>query len=195
MATDRISGLSIGAAIKAACTVTSTTALTLSGVQVVDGISVGNAGERVLERNATNTANNGIWTARSSSWIRAQDCDGSKDLIPGTLVYVDRGTAYARTFWVFNSSETSTAITVGTEALSLSPVSVALSGVSAWVQNNLFPVVSAASAVPYSASRPAQTSAQRWRTPSPRPRRSRHWPRSSTTPYSSARTSAAPPAR
>lgn len=146
MATDRISGLSIGAAIKAACTVTSTTALTLSGVQVVDGISVGNAGERVLERNATNTANNGIWTARSSSWIRAQDCDGSKDLIPGTLVYVDRGTAYARTFWVFNSSETSTAITVGTEALSLSPVSVALSGVSAWVQNNLFPVVSAASA-------------------------------------------------
>lgn len=146
MPTDRVDGLNIGVAIKAACTVTSTTALTLSGVQVVDGVTVGNAGERVLERNAASAADNGIWTARSSSWIRAQDCDGRKDLLPGTLVYVDRGSAYARTLWVFNSSATSTAITVGTDSLTLSQVSNALTGVSAWVQTNLFPVTSAASA-------------------------------------------------
>lgn len=146
MPTDRIDGLNMGVAVKAACTVASTAALTLSGVQTVDGIVVGNAGERVLERNAASAVDNGIYTARSSSWIRALDCDGRKDLLPGSLVYVDRGNAYARTLWVCNSSATSTAITVGTDALTWSQVTMTFSGVSAFVQNNLFPTVSAASA-------------------------------------------------
>ena len=126
MATDRLSGFNMGVSMKVACCVTSTKALTLSGVQVVDGITVGNAQERVLERNATSAINNGIYIADSSSWLRARDCDGNKDLLPGSLVYVDRGTAYGRSFWVFNSSSTAASLVVGTDSISLTKISNAL---------------------------------------------------------------------
>ena len=124
--TDRLLGLTGGVAIKASCVVASTTNLTLSSTQVVDSIVVG-ADERVLVKDQTDTTKNGIYVASSGSWSRAKDFNGSGDAIPGTLGYVDRGTANGRTFWAFNSSSTADAIDIGTTQVTVSQVTQALS--------------------------------------------------------------------
>jgi hypothetical protein len=130
--TDRLKGFSIGAAIKAPAVVATTGAnITLSGTQTIDGVSVG-ATERVLVKDQTDGTENGIYVSDSSTWIRAADADGAKDLKPGTFLYVDRGTDNGQTFWVFNSSSTATSIVVGTDTVTMSQVTVALSGASAF---------------------------------------------------------------
>jgi hypothetical protein len=143
---DRISGLNIGVAVKPACYVVTTANITLSGEQTIDGISVGSNSERVLVANQTDESENGIYVADSAAWSRASDCDGSKDIIPGTFVRVNRGSVYSGSLWVFNTSSTQGSLTVGTDDLTLSLSSVELSGVSSWVQDNFLGVTSASSA-------------------------------------------------
>lgn len=146
MPTDRITGFDIGVAIKPACVAATTGNITLSGAQTIDGISVGGNSERVLVKSQTTTSQNGIYIADSSTWVRAKDCDGSRDLLPGSVVYVDRGSVNARKFYVFNSSSTASSIAIGTDALTLSDANLAVEGVSSWVSANFFPVTSASSA-------------------------------------------------
>lgn len=148
MPTDRISGFNMGVSVKVACQVATTGAnITLAGTQTIDGISVGTASERVLVKNQTSGTENGIYIADSSTWIRARDCDGNKDLLPGSLVYVDRGNINRTSFWVFNSSSTATSIVVGQDALTADDVTSGLgTSPSAWVETNFFPVTSASSA-------------------------------------------------
>lgn len=112
--TDRLQGVDIGVAFKPACTVASTASLTLQAAQTVDGIAVGE-GERVLVTSQTDAKENGIYISDSSTWMRARDLDGARDAIPGTLVYVDRGSNFANTIWVINSSSTATSVDVGTD--------------------------------------------------------------------------------
>ena len=113
--TDRLEGTDIGVAVKPACTVASTGALTLSAAQTVDGIAVGN-GERVLVKDQALATENGIYVSDpSGSWSRSKDMNGNRDAIPGTLVYVDRGATHADTFWVTNSSSTATKVKIGTD--------------------------------------------------------------------------------
>jgi len=144
--TDRISGLNIGVAFKPACVVCATTAITLSGLQTIDGVAVGSQAERVLVPFQTDAVDRGIYVSDSGAWVRASDCDGSRDVVPGSLVYVDRGSAYARTIWVFNSSSTDTTISIDTDEVTLSQATLSFSGASAWVEANLFPVTSDSSA-------------------------------------------------
>ena len=114
----------------------STANLTLSSSQTIDGIGV-TSGFRVLVGKQTDTTENGIWLSDSSTWTRAKDFDTSRDIMPGTLCYVDRGTAYAASYWVVNSSSTSTSISIGSTAISFSRVNTSLSGVSAFMQTVL----------------------------------------------------------
>lgn len=144
--TDRISGLSIGVAVKPSCVVATTASITLSGTQSIDGVSVGANSERVLVWNQNSTSENGIYIADSSTWVRAKDCDGKNDLIPGSIVYVDRGDTYGVSFFAFNSSSTSQTITVGTDNIVLSLVNVAVTGASNFIVNSWWPVTSASAA-------------------------------------------------
>lgn len=120
--TDRLKGFNINAGMKAPCYVATTGAnLTLSGNQTIDGLAVGSS-IRVLVKDQTDATENGIYVGDSSTWVRASDVDGPKDIRPGSLVYVDRGTANAMTMWAFNSSSTLTSLTPGTDELSLHKV-------------------------------------------------------------------------
>lgn len=119
--TDRLLGVSGGAAFKTPCVVASTGNLTLSSTQVVDGIAVGN-GERVLVKDQTGSTENGIYDTKATAWVRARDFDGNDDAIPGTLVYVDRGTTNGKTIWVVNSSSTATTIPIGSTNITLGQV-------------------------------------------------------------------------
>lgn len=128
--TDRRFGISSGVAVKAACVVASTTSLTLSSTQVIDGIAVGN-GERVVVKDQVDAKENGIYISSGSTWLRDSDFDGRRDAIPGTFLYVDRGTTYGDTFWAINSSSTDrSTISIGTEDVNFSNITPTLTDTS-----------------------------------------------------------------
>lgn len=65
--------------------------LTLSGTQTIDGVTL-TAGERVLVKDQSTTAQNGIYIVAAGSWSRASDMDTWGEVV-GTLVVVEEGTA------------------------------------------------------------------------------------------------------
>lgn len=138
MATDRLQGLNIGTAVKPPCYVASTASLTLSSTQVVDGIAVGSC-ERVLAKDQTDPKLNGIYIADTAAWRRAPDFDGSRDAVPGTLVFVDRGTANGAAFYAFNSSSTAVNINIGStgDDIVLTNVTNLVSGFSLTTEGDL----------------------------------------------------------
>jgi hypothetical protein len=102
-----------GLTYKAGCRVATTTNLTLSGTQTIDGVTVA-AGDRVLVKNQTTASQNGVYVVSATAWTRATDFDATADLSDGAFVFVKEGTANADTGWVLS---TDGAITVGTTAL------------------------------------------------------------------------------
>jgi hypothetical protein len=87
-------GLDVRASVKAATTAN----ITLSGAQTIDGISIV-AGDRVLVKNQSAPAQNGIYVAASGAWARAADMDAWTEL-PGAFCFVEQGTVFADTAFV-----------------------------------------------------------------------------------------------
>jgi len=85
--TDRINGLTTSLAVKAPCRVAATTNITLSGLQTISSVVLA-AGDRVLLTGQTDAADNGIWVVSTSTWQRAKDFNGTRDVTKGTLVAV-----------------------------------------------------------------------------------------------------------
>lgn len=90
-ATDRIDGVTTSVAIKAPCRAATNAAITLSGEQTVNGVAVV-TGDRVLVKDQASSVTNGIYVANTSSWSRAPDFDGNRDVVTGTLVPVRTST-------------------------------------------------------------------------------------------------------
>lgn len=96
--------------------------LTNSGTQaalVIDGVTL-SVSDRVLVKNQTSGAQNGIYTVTatgsgSTNWVltRATDFNTSAEIQGGDFVFVTGGTSYDNTGWV----QTSTGVTVGTTAI------------------------------------------------------------------------------
>jgi hypothetical protein len=87
--------------------------ITLSGAQTIDGVSV-IAGDRVLVKNQTTGANNGIYVAAAGAWARATDADTSAEVTSGMMVPVTEGTDNGNTQWMLTTDDP---ITLGTTAL------------------------------------------------------------------------------
>lgn len=127
---DRRFGVQAGAAIKVAVRVATTANITLSGTQTIDGVAVV-ADDRVLVKNQTTSADNGIYICDSGTWERDADCDGSYDLKKGSFVYVNSGTVSAGMFYVCTSSDP---ITIGTSNITWAQIPVAtIGGVTAYM--------------------------------------------------------------
>ena len=77
--------------IKDSVHVATTANITLSGTQTIDGTAV-EAGDRVLVKNQTAGADNGIYVAAAGSWSRAADANTSSEVTPGMFVFVEEGT-------------------------------------------------------------------------------------------------------
>lgn len=114
---DRLYGANSSLAIKAPCKVTTSANITLSGLQTIDGILLV-AEDRVLVKNQTTGSQNGIYIAGTSTWARAPDFDGSRDVVQGTIVPVAYNAGvYSLGFY---SVSTANPIVLGTTTLSFS---------------------------------------------------------------------------
>ncbi len=72
--------------------------ITLSGTQTIDTIAVV-VGDRVLVKNQTTSAQNGIYIVSASSWSRAADVDAWAELV-SAAVFVEQGTVNADSAWI-----------------------------------------------------------------------------------------------
>jgi hypothetical protein len=129
MPTDRLSGLNGESAIKVPCRACSTSNITLSAEQTIDGIAIVDA-DRVLVTGQTTTSENGIYTASTGVWSRSADWNGVKDVVTGTLTYVHSGTSNSG-YWYVATTGT---ITVGTTSTTISRASNVLAIISAFAQ-------------------------------------------------------------
>lgn len=85
----------------------------LSGLLTVDGVAL-QAGDRVLVKNQTTGAQNGIYVASATAWTRAADADENAEVTSGMTMGVEEGAINGGTRWKLTTSGT---ITVGTTAL------------------------------------------------------------------------------
>lgn len=88
---DRQDGLSSSTAVKGPCRVGTTANLpSLAGLLTIDGVTL-QAGDRVLVKDQTSTADNGIYQADTGNWTRCKDFSRSDDVAKGTEVLVTSG--------------------------------------------------------------------------------------------------------
>lgn len=99
---------------KQACRTVSTGNITLSGAQLVNGVSL-NIGDRVLVAGQTTSAQNGPYLVSNGPWARALDFDASSDAQLGSRFAILEGT-YAGQTWSL-TSPTSGDIAIGVTGL------------------------------------------------------------------------------
>jgi hypothetical protein len=104
--------LALGIDAKQSVRAATTANITLSGAQTIDGVSVV-AGQRVLVKNQSSPANNGIYVAMAGAWTRALDFDEWAE-VPGAFVFVEEGGGQADTGWLCTSVQGGT---LGTTAI------------------------------------------------------------------------------
>lgn len=103
-----IAGLSWKNPVRAATTAN----VALTGLQTVDGVVLADQ-DRVLVKNQTAPAENGLYIASASVWVRTQDFDLATEMANGA-VFVSDGTTQADTAWTCTNQ---LPITVGTTAI------------------------------------------------------------------------------
>lgn len=87
-----------GLDVKASVVAATSGNITLSGAQTIDGVSVV-AGDRVLVKAQTASADNGIYVVSNTSWSRAADANAWAELV-SAYTFVEQGSTYADTGWV-----------------------------------------------------------------------------------------------
>lgn len=98
---------------KGSVRVATTANITLSGTQTIDGVAV-IAGDRVLVKNQSTGADNGIYVVAAGAWSRATDANTSAEVTTGLYVFVAEGTTNGDSAWVLTTDDP---ITLGTTAL------------------------------------------------------------------------------
>jgi len=105
--------------IKDSVRVATTANITISGTQQIDGVTL-SAGDRVLVKDQSTQAQNGIWVVAAGSWSRAIDADADAEVTAGLFVFVEEGTTNADSGWVLTTNGT---ITVGSTGITFSQFS------------------------------------------------------------------------
>lgn len=108
-----------GLNFKPAVRVATTANITLSGTQTIDGVAV-IALDRVLVKDQSTGANNGIYVCAAGAWARAVDASTSADVTAGMFCFVNEGATNGDQGWVLT---TNNPITLGTTALAFAQMS------------------------------------------------------------------------
>lgn len=89
----------------------------LNGLIAVDGVTVA-AGDRVLVKDQTTPAQNGIYVASAGAWTRATDADTWAEVIAASSVHVTEGTVNVRLAFSVSAATTgASSPTLGTTAI------------------------------------------------------------------------------
>ena len=95
-----VDNIAQGLNTKAPVLVATTANITLSGEQTIDGFTTSSS--RVLVKNQSTAANNGIYISSSGAWTRSLDADTWNELV-SAYVLVEQGTINGDTGWVCTS--------------------------------------------------------------------------------------------
>lgn len=96
-----------GLDVKASCVYATTNNITLSGLAVQAGgdwAATLTAGDRILVKNQTAQAENGIYAASASGWTRTADMNTWAE-VPSAFTFVESGTTLSDTGWVCTSNQ------------------------------------------------------------------------------------------
>src|SRR3989344_4966206 len=93
-----VDAIAQGLTVKASVRVATTSNITLSGTQTIDGVAA-TAGDRVLVKNQTTATENCIYVVAAGAWSRSTDADQNSEVVSGMYAFVTEGTAYANTGW------------------------------------------------------------------------------------------------
>ena len=116
-----VDSTSEGLDVKDSVKVATTTNITLSGTQTIDGVAI-SADERVLVKDQSTASQNGIYLCKAGSWARADDMAASGDAA-GAFTFVEQGSTLADTGFVCSSNKGSAV--VGTNNLAFTQFSSA----------------------------------------------------------------------
>ena len=97
-----VDGLSQGLNVKASVLAGTTANITLSGTQTIDGVAIA-ATNRVLVKNQTTAAQNGIYLANAGAWTRSAD---QTTPTLGDFTFIEQGTVNAAQGWILATSTT-----------------------------------------------------------------------------------------
>lgn len=111
--------VSTGVFWKQSVRVATTGNITLSGTQTIDGVAL-SVGDRVLVKDQTTPAQNGIYVVSAGAWSRATDADSSAEVKGGMTMWVNEGTVNGDTQWTLTTNDV---ITLGTTALTFTQTS------------------------------------------------------------------------
>lgn len=84
-----VNGLKWKTSVKAATTAN----VSLTGEQTIDGVALV-TGDRVLVKDQSSTAGNGVYTVNTGAWVRSSDCDTWEELV-SAVTAVEDGTSNA----------------------------------------------------------------------------------------------------
>ena len=96
-----------GLDVKASCVYSTTNNITLSGLAVQAGgdwAATLTAGDRILVKNQSAQAANGIYVASASGWTRSADMNTWAE-VPSAFTFVESGTTLSDTGWVCTSNQ------------------------------------------------------------------------------------------
>lgn len=131
-----------GLDVKASCLVATTENIGLSGLLTVDGVTL-TAGDRVLVKNQSAPAENGIYVVAASAWSRTSDADAWAELV-SAYTFIEAGNTYADTGWVCTVNAGGT---LGTTAVTWSQFSGAgtyIAGTGLTLTGNTFSITNTA---------------------------------------------------
>jgi hypothetical protein len=92
-----VDSVAAGLSWKQPVAVATTVNITLSGLQTIDGYTT-LAGDRVLVKNQTTAANNGIYIASATAWARSSDMDAWIEFV-GAICFVSYGSLQIGSAW------------------------------------------------------------------------------------------------
>ena len=123
---------------KQSCQVATTANITLSGLQTIDGYTT-LAGDRVLVKNQSSSANNGIYVASASAWSRSTDMNTWEE-VSGAYTVVVNGTVNGQTAWVCTSPTSGTLGTTAITWVQFSGISSYYAGTGLTLASNTFSI-------------------------------------------------------
>lgn len=134
-----VDAIAQGLAPKQSCKVATTGPITLSGLQTIDTSYTTVAGDRVLVKNQSNSAFNGIYIAASGPWTRSADMNIWSE-VPGAYTVILFGSTNGNTSWVTTAADTGTIDVTAMPWVQFSGVSTYTAGTGLTLAANQFSI-------------------------------------------------------